>query len=94
MVGRRPGWEALVADLDRSALVGRFAPPEGSHFNGHSVFSRDGRLLYATETDIESGDGTLGVYDGESFARVGCFATFGRALRRNAGSPSWRASTR
>lgn len=78
MVGRRPGWEALVADLDNFALVGHFAPPEGSHFNGHGVFSRDGRLLYTTETDIESGDGALGVYDGESFARLATFVTFGR----------------
>jgi hypothetical protein len=77
--GRRPGWEAMVADLSRGALVASFTPPEDRHFNGHGLFSRDGRLLYATETEVESGDGLIGVYDATNgYARVGEFQTGGR----------------
>ncbi|ONG46952.1 hypothetical protein BKE38_24710 [Pseudoroseomonas deserti] len=77
--GRRPGWEALVADLARGALTHSFAPPEGRHFNGHGLFAPDGRLLYATETRFEDGAGLIGVYDAaDGFAHVAEFETGGR----------------
>nr|WP_305123133.1 DUF1513 domain-containing protein [Roseomonas sp. GC11] len=77
--GRRPGWEALAADLARGTVTHSFAPPEGRHFNGHGLFSPDGRLLYASETRIEDGAGLLGVYDAAGdFRRVAEFATGGR----------------
>ena len=77
--GRRPGWSALVADLGRGAVLHGFAPPEGRHFNGHGLFSADGRLLYASETRFEDGAGLIGVYDAVAgFARVAEFPTGGR----------------
>ncbi|WP_419896497.1 DUF1513 domain-containing protein [Roseomonas sp. USHLN139] len=77
--GRRPGWEALVADLARGTLTHSFAPPEGRHFNGHGLFAPDGRLLYATETRFEDGAGLIGVYDAaDGFRRVAAFETGGR----------------
>ncbi|WP_159997908.1 DUF1513 domain-containing protein [Roseomonas sp. 18066] len=77
--GRRPGWEALVADLSRGALTHSFAPPEGRHFNGHGLFAPDGRLLYATETRFDDGAGLIGVYDAaDGFNRVAEFETGGR----------------
>ncbi|MBI0435221.1 DUF1513 domain-containing protein [Roseomonas sp. KE0001] len=77
--GRRPGWEALVADLARGELNQAFAPPEGRHLNGHGLFSADGRLLYATETRVEDGEGLIGVYDAAAdFVRVAEFPSGGR----------------
>lgn len=49
-----------------------FAPPDNRAFFGHGVFTPDGRLLYATENDLDAGTGCIGIYDaGGSFARVG-----------------------
>lgn len=60
---RRPGRFALVLDLARGAVGRRVEAPAGRHFYGHGVFSRDGRLLYATENDFEGERGVIGVYD-------------------------------
>lgn len=38
-------------------------PPDGRHVYGHGVFSRDGRLVYATENDFDGGRGVIGIYD-------------------------------
>ena len=42
-----------------------FTTPANRHFYGHGVFSRDGRLLYATEHDNETRDGLIGVYNAD-----------------------------
>jgi uncharacterized protein len=48
------------------------------HYFGHGVYSADGRLLYATENRIETGDGVLGVYDASGgYRRIGEAPTFG-----------------
>lgn len=63
---RRPGDWFAVFDV-RSGIarhVVRAAP--GRHFYGHGVFSQDGRLLFATENDIASGRGVLGLYDADA----------------------------
>lgn len=79
VLGRRPGWAAQLADLSTGRALLGFAPPEDRHFNGHGLFSPDGRLLYATETRVQDGAGLIGVYDAAAgYARVGEFATGGR----------------
>jgi hypothetical protein len=75
---RRPGNWAAIVDL-ASGTVGRVvtAPPE-RHFFGHGAFSADGRLLYATENRIASGQGALGIYDAAAgYRRVDERPTFG-----------------
>ena len=75
---RQPGTFAVVFDP-----AGREAPvtltsPEGRHFYGHGVFSPDGRLLYATESDFEAAQGVIGIYDAtDAYRRIGEFATYG-----------------
>lgn len=75
---RQPGTFAVVFDP-----VGREAPVtltsiEGRHFFGHGVFSPDGRLLYATESDFEAAQGVVGIYDAtDSYRRLGEFPTYG-----------------
>lgn len=75
---RRPGNWAAIVDLATGA-VGRVvtSPPE-RHFFGHGAFSTDGRLLYATENLIATGQGVLGVYDASAgYRRVDERPTFG-----------------
>ncbi|KRA50511.1 DUF1513 domain-containing protein [Devosia sp. Root635] len=75
---RQPGTFALVFDP-----AGREAPVtltsvEGRHFYGHGVFSPDGRLLYATESDFEAAQGVVGIYDAtDGYRRIGEFPTYG-----------------
>ncbi len=60
---RRPGSFAVVLDIDRPLQTFNFETPADRHFQGHGVFARDGRLLYATENDFERGTGVIGIYD-------------------------------
>ena len=75
---RQPGTFAVVFDP-----VGREAPVtltsiEGRHFFGHGVFSPDGGLLYATESDFDAAKGVIGIYDAmDSYRRLGEFPTYG-----------------
>lgn len=75
---RQPGTFAVVFDP-----AGREAPVtltsvEGRHFFGHGVFSPDGRLLYATESDFEAAQGVIGIFDAvDGYRRIGEFPTYG-----------------
>lgn len=72
LFARRPGRFALALDLVRRALVRTVETPANRHFYGHGVFSRDGRLLYATENDFAGERGVIGIYDAaEGYTRVG-----------------------
>jgi hypothetical protein len=75
---RRPGSFALAFDVAGRRAPEVFAPPPDRHFYGHGVFSRDGRLVYATEHDIDTGEGVIGIYDATgSWRRVGEFPSYG-----------------
>lgn len=77
---RRPGYFAVVVDVDSCTPLATMTPPEGHHYFGHGVFSADGALLYATENDFGTGSprGVIGVYDATAgFARIGEFETHG-----------------
>jgi hypothetical protein len=69
-----------VVDL-RSGEVGQtIETPPGREFYGHGAFSRDGSLLYCTETDVSDHDtGYIAVRDGRDFAYLGDFPSYGRA---------------
>ncbi|MFA5123568.1 DUF1513 domain-containing protein [Zavarzinia sp.] len=78
VMGRRPGRFALALNLADGSVAAQFAPSEGCDFCGHAVFSADGRLLYATETDWEGERGLVGVYDAAAgFARVAAWESGG-----------------
>lgn len=49
----------------------------GRAFNGHAVPSPDGKALYTTETDLESGAGLIGVRDAASLEKVSEWRTGG-----------------
>jgi hypothetical protein len=75
---RRPGSFALAFDIHGRREPVLFTTPTNRHFYGHGTYSRDGRLLYATEHDSETRAGLIGVYDATGgYERVGEFPTYG-----------------
>jgi hypothetical protein len=75
---RRPRNFAVVFDPASGRTERTILSAEGRHFFGHGFFSPDGTLLYATENDIETAGGLIGVYDvSDDFRRVGEFSTGG-----------------
>lgn len=75
---RRPGNFAVAFTPDEGRPPVWFSSREGRHFYGHGVFSLDGRLLYTTENDYESGEGIIGVRDATGgYRQIGEFASYG-----------------
>ena len=75
---RRPGAFAVSFELDKTTAPHVFTPGEGRHYFGHGGFSQDGRLLYASENDIATGMGVIGIYDvARRFKKIGEHSTFG-----------------
>ena len=75
---RQPGTFALVFDPSGRDAPVTLTSVEGRHFYGHGVFSPDGRLLYATESDFEAAQGVIGIYDAsDGYRRIGEFPTYG-----------------
>ena len=75
---RRPGNFAVSFDHGGTAPPLWFQPPARHHFYGHGVFTPDGRLLFATENEIASGRGIVGLYDAtDGYRTVGAFPTGG-----------------
>lgn len=78
MVARRPGRFTAVLDLDHGRVHHMVDAVDGRHFYGHAAYSADGRLLFATENDLDTGAGVVGVYDTEdSYRRVAEFPSHG-----------------
>ena len=75
---RRPGTFAVALDLEGRTAPLAFASSPGRHFYGHGAFSRDGRLLYATENDYANRKGVIGVRDASAgYGPVGEFSSGG-----------------
>ena len=75
---RRPGTFAAIFDLNGRSAPVVIVSPEGRHFYGHGTFSRDGRVLYASENDFDNARGVIGIYDATSdFTRIGEYPTYG-----------------
>lgn len=75
---RRPGNWLAVVDRTTGAVRTVFRSPPRRHYYGHGLYSADGRLLYATENDLDTGQGVLGVYDvARDYARIGEQPTHG-----------------
>lgn len=75
---RQPGTFAVVFDPAGKAAPLTLTSPEGRHFYGHGVFSPDGKLLYATESDFDAMRGVIGVYNATGgYRRIAEFPTYG-----------------
>lgn len=75
---RRPGNFAVAFELDRTSPPHIFTGGEGRHYYGHGGFSRDGRLLYASENDIAGERGVIGIYDvRRGYKKIGEHPSYG-----------------
>jgi hypothetical protein len=75
---RRPGTWAVAVDANRASEPRIITARPDRHFFGHGLFSADGRLLYASENDIKTGDGIIGIYDATGgYVRIGEFRSGG-----------------
>ncbi len=75
---RRPGNFAIAFGVSRKRVPIAFSAPVGRHFYGHGVFAKDGRVLYTTENEIDTGAGVIGVWDATArYRRVGELPAFG-----------------
>lgn len=67
IIARRPGTLAAKVDLKTGRVLRKWEADEDRHFFGHAVYSADGRTLFVTENDIESGQGLVTVRDADDF---------------------------
>lgn len=75
---RRPGNFGVAFELGKTTPPDIFTAGEGRHYYGHGGFSRNGRLLYASENDIEGERGVIGIYDvGRSYKKIGEHSSYG-----------------
>jgi hypothetical protein len=75
---RRPGAFGVAFDIDKTTPPHIFTPGDGRHYFGHGGFSQDGRLLYASEADIEGERGLIGIYDVErGYKKIGEHPSYG-----------------
>lgn len=78
ILGRRPGLYAFAVSLRDGAVTHRFEPAKGRHLCGHGLYTADGALFLATETDWEGERGLIGVYDvHDGYRRVAEWETGG-----------------
>ncbi len=69
-----------VVDLCAKQIVRTVTTTRNRHFYGHGVFSRDGSVIYCTESDLEDRRrGWIAVRDGNTFEYLGDFPSFGLA---------------
>lgn len=75
-VARRPGDWLLRWRPDGRPLAWCWIEP-GRAFNGHVLVSPDGRRLYTSETDLETGAGLVGVREGSTLRKLAEWPTQG-----------------
>jgi hypothetical protein len=79
-VARRPGdwllrWKPDAAKGGKAIAWGWIEPDRA--FNGHVIASPDGKRLYTTETNLETGQGLIGLRDAVTLEKTGEWPTHG-----------------
>jgi hypothetical protein len=75
----KKGPGACEMDLRAGRVLRPLTTPKSRAFYGHGAYSRDGKLLYATENELETGDGLVAVRDASSLRELGRFPTYGKS---------------
>jgi hypothetical protein len=75
-VARRPGNWLLRWGRNGNPLAWHWSEP-GRVFAGHLLVSADGRTLFTTEIDLETGDGLIGMRDAASLEKQAEWPTHG-----------------
>ncbi|TDQ81410.1 hypothetical protein A8950_2478 [Dongia mobilis] len=77
VVARKPGTYVAVCDLVTGKTQVTCKAVSGHHFDGHGVFSLDGREIFATQSADRTQDGLIAVYDTRSGALLRTFPSQG-----------------
>jgi hypothetical protein len=77
LVFEKKGTGAAEIDLKENKVINRIQPAKGCAFYGHGAYSKDGKLVYATEYDEDSYVGKMTVRDAADFKVTGEFPTHG-----------------
>ncbi len=75
----KKGPGACEIDLRAGRVLRPLTTPGGRAFYGHGAFSRDGKLLYATENELDTRDGLVAVRDATTLRELGRFPTYGKS---------------
>ena len=76
-VARRPGdWLLRWSPANRKPAQWQWIEPSRA-FNGHVIASPDGKRIFTTETNLETGAGLVGVRDARSLQKLDEWPTFG-----------------
>ncbi|WP_367401430.1 DUF1513 domain-containing protein [Solimonas sp. SE-A11] len=76
-VARRPGEFIVRFNLEARRAVHLVEAEQMRRFNGHAVFSPDGKILYTSENDLVSGKGVIGVRDGVTLEKRAELPSYG-----------------
>lgn len=77
VVARRPGQFMFRWDVASGRLLARFDADDSLRLEGHVAFDHSGERILASETDLFSGAGQVGVYDALTLERVDGWASGG-----------------
>jgi hypothetical protein len=75
----KKGPGACEFDLRAGRVLRPVTTPAARAFYGHGAYSRDGKLLYATENDLDTRDGLIAVRDASTLRELGRFPTYGKS---------------
>ncbi len=77
-VARRPGRFLAVFSPDKDKETLWLSSAKGRHFQGHGVYSPDGKLFYTSENDYDGESGVIGLRDVErNYRQIGEFPSYG-----------------
>lgn len=77
IVFEKKGPGAAEIDLKANAVSTRIQPAKGCEFYGHGAYSKDARLLYATEYEKSTYEGKMTIRDAADFKVIDEFPTYG-----------------
>ncbi|MFN7975927.1 MAG: DUF1513 domain-containing protein [Acidobacteriota bacterium] len=73
----KKGPGACEVDLVEGRVLRPITSPKNRHFYGHGAFTRDGKILFAAENNLDTYRGLIVIRDGKTFQELGEFPTYG-----------------
>jgi hypothetical protein len=77
IMARRPGTLAIKLNVATGHIIHRWQAGEDRHFFGHACYSADGRTLFVTESDVDTGQGLVTVRDADDFRLLAEYRSHG-----------------
>lgn len=79
VVFEKKGPGCCEVDLRTGRVVRAIRTPPHRAFYGHGAFTRDGKVLFATENHLETRNGLIVIRDAKTFQELGEFPTYGQS---------------